>query len=79
MNNEILLAIKNTVEEAVDKKINGKLLNITAHLQEQDETLEEVKKLLEDKKFLVQLWTVIKFIGGVLVSVGSAILLYRKL
>lgn len=79
MNEEILKAIKEVVGDTVDEKINGKLIGIKAQLNAQDITLGEVKGLLEDKKFLVQLWTVIKFIGGVLVSLGSAILLYRKI
>lgn len=79
MTEDILKAIKETVEEAVDKKINGKLMGITAHLGRQDETLVEVKALLEERKFLTQLWSFIKFIGSVLVAIGSAILLYKKL
>lgn len=79
MNEEILEAIKNTVEEAVDIKINGKLINITNHLKEQDVILKDVKELLKERTFLIQLWSFLKFIGGVAVSIGGAILLYTKL
>lgn len=79
MNEEILQAIKETVEEAVDVKINGKLRGITAHLGEQDKTLEEMKELMEERKFLLQLWSFVKFIGGIIAAVISALILYRKL
>lgn len=79
MNQEILKAIKDTVEEAVDTKINGKLKGLKEHLDKQDETLKEVKNLVEERRFLIQLWSFVKFIGSVLVAVGSSILLYKKL
>lgn len=79
MTDELLNIIKVTVEEAVDKKINGKLISISNHLKEQDETMNDLKVLLEDKKFLQQLWAFIKFLGGAIISLGTAYLLYRKI
>lgn len=76
---QIKIIIKDTVEKAVDEKINGKLLGITEHLKKQDKTLERVEELLEDKDFLVKLWAFTKFLGGVLMAIGSGILIYKKL
>lgn len=79
MNKETLQAITTAVENAVDTKINGKLLGISNTLKAQDVVLVEVKDLLQERKFLIQLWSFIKFIGGVLVAIGSGILLWKKL
>lgn len=79
MNEEILQAITDAVENAVDTKINGKLVGIKTQLNAQDLVLIEVKKLVEERKFLIELWSFVKFIGGVLVAVGSTVLLYKKL
>lgn len=79
MNETMLQAIKETVEKAVDEKINGKLVDIKKQLNSQDETLSEVKDLLRERKFLIQLWSFLKFIGGMIVAIGSAILLFQKI
>lgn len=79
MNDQILHAIKTTVEKAVDEKINGKLLEIKKVLSAQDETLAEVKDLLKERRFLIQLWSFLKVLGGAVVSIGGAILMYEKL
>lgn len=67
------------VDAAVQKYVNGKIDKIAIHLKEQDETMEQLKVLLEDKKFLQQLWSVLKFLGGMVVSVGTAYLLFKRL
>lgn len=67
------------VENAVDKKINGKLTGIVEHLKKQDCVLEDVKILLQERKFVQNLWKVIKFIGKTIASVGASIVLWQKL
>ena len=47
-----------------DVDFNGKLTGIKEHLSRQDTTLNEVKVLLEERKFLAQLWSLCKFAGG---------------
>lgn len=79
MSEEILSNIKQAVEEAVDKKINGKLGVIKSQLNEQDIVLQEVKELLKERTFLIQLWAFVKFLGGVVVALGSAFLIYKQL
>ncbi len=79
MTDELLQTIKVVVEEAVDKKINGKLSGIKDQLNAQDKVLKDVQELLNERRFVMQLWTFIKFVGGVAVSVGGAFLLYTKL
>lgn len=79
MNQETLKAISTAVENAVDTKINGKLRGLKDQMDKQDLILADVKTLLEERKFLLQLWSFVKFLGGVAVAVGSAIILYRKL
>ncbi len=86
MSEEILTKITEAVEDAVDKKINGKLVGLKAdnhdikeHLKQQDILLEDVKKLLGERKFLMQLWGFLKYVGGILISIGGAILLYKQL
>lgn len=79
MSEDILQQIKETVEQAVDTKINGKLIGIKAQLTAQDKVLEEVKSLMSERKFLIQLWAFLKVIGGVVVAVGGAILMFKKL
>ena len=85
MNPETLQAIKETVEEAVDTKINGKLKSLKEHLYRQDDvfleqskTLDEVKDLLQERRFVIQLWAFLKFVGGTAVAIGGAILLFYK-
>lgn len=79
MNEEILNKITEAVENAVDAKINGKLIGIKKQLTDQDAVLAQVRGLLEDKKFLVQLWAFLKFLGGIIISIGTAVVIYKKL
>lgn len=79
MSEEILKKISEAVEDAVDTKINGKLRDITAHLGRQDEILKRVEDLLEDKDFIVKLWAFLKFLGGAIVAIASAILIYKRI
>lgn len=79
MTDEILNKITEAVELAVDTKINGKLIGIKNQLNAQDNVLEDVKELLKERTFLIQLWAFIKFLGGVIISIASAILLYKKI
>ncbi len=79
MNEDIRQIIKETVEDAVDKKINGKLLGITNHLKEQDAKHIQVKELLEDQKFWSRLWKLIKQVFYGAVSLGTAYILYKKI
>lgn len=93
MSEDILQAIKETVETAVDEKINGKLRGlkednkkITEHLEDQDKNileqgkvLDEVKDLLKERRFIIQLWAFVKVVGGIIVSIGGAILLFKNL
>jgi hypothetical protein len=79
MSQDNIEQIQRMIEETFDKKIDGKLKDITSHLGRQDKILERVEDLLEDKDFLVKLWAFIKFLGGVLVAIGSAVLLYNRI
>ena len=79
MSEEILQNIKDAVENAVDNKINGKLLDIKRQLNSQDELLSEVKELVAERAFIIKLWAVMKFVGGVTVSIASTVYLYIKL
>lgn len=76
---DIKVMITQAVEQAVDTKINGKLLSIKAQLTAQDIVLTELKVLLEDKDFLSKLWKLIKSIFTGIVALGSAWLLYKQL
>lgn len=67
------------IEETFEKKIDGKLMGIVEHLNRQDKMFEKLMVLLEDKDFLVKLWAFLKFLGGVAVAIGSAIVLYGKI
>ena len=86
---KLLLAVENKI----DTKVNGKIDalkkdvgEIKTQMNAQDVQLVEiqannveVKGILEERKFVAQLWTFIKFLGGVVVSIGSAIILYNNL
>jgi hypothetical protein len=79
MSEEILNKITEAVEQAVDTKINGKLIGIKKQLDNQDDVLKDVKELLKERTFLIQLWSFVKFLGGIILSLGSAYLLYKKI
>jgi len=79
MTDELQTIIKETVEQAVDVKINGKLMAIKAQLNDQDKILVEMKGLLDDKKFLEQLWAFVKFLCGIIMAAGTAYFLYEKI
>lgn len=65
-----------SVTDQIVKTVNGKIDGIKKQLDSQDITLNEIR---EQKKFITQLWGFLKFLGGVLVSLGGAIILYKNM
>lgn len=76
---EFTVDIQGIVENQIKITVNGKIDKIAQHLQDQDVMTGKLMVLLEDKKFIQQLWNVLKFLGGLAVSIGTAFLLYKKL
>jgi hypothetical protein len=71
--------IQNTIEAQIKVTVNGKIDKIAQHLQDQDVTMGKLMVLLEDKKFLQQLWSFFKFLGGLLVFALTAWGLFNKI
>lgn len=79
MNPQDLNQIQKMIEDTFEKKIDGKLMGIVEHLNRQDKVSEQMLDLLADRDFIIKLWAFMKFLGGVAVAVGSAVLLYNKI
>ncbi len=71
--------VKVSTTAVIKEVVNGKIDKIAQHLQDQDVTMGKLMVLLEDKKFLQQLWAFFKFLGGLVVSGLTAWALYRQL
>ena len=78
--------IPEVVGQMIDVKINGKLVGLKEQINQQNivlaaqnETLAELKELLEDKKFILNIWTFVKFLGGIAVAIGSGLLVFKQL
>lgn len=71
--------LDSTIDKSIGKYVNGKIDKIQRQMDSQDVVLVEVKSLLEKQKFIIQLWGFLKVVGGVAVSIGGAILMYKQL
>lgn len=67
------------VKEEIKVTVNGKIDKIQKQMDTQDTTLNELKQLLEDKKFISQLWGFLKVVGGTAMAIGSAIIMYNQI
>lgn len=64
------------VDRQIKETVNGKIDAIKSQLDAQDEILKEIS---EKRKFVVWLWQFLKIVGGVVVSLGGAIIMYKQL
>lgn len=71
--------LDSTIDKSIGKYVNGKIDKIQKQMDSQDVVLVEVKSLVEKQKFIIQLWGFLKVLGGVAVSIGGAILMYKQL
>lgn len=84
--NSLFIEHKNEVKQTIKETVNGKIDKIQTQMNAQDVVLNshgiilaEVKSLLEERKFAIKLWSFLKVIGGTMVSIGGAIILYKNI
>lgn len=86
MKKDITDAVHKQVSLSIEERVNGGVRKVQADskqmritLDEHTQILTDVKGLLEQEKFIKQLWSFIKFIGAIIMGIGGAILLYKEL
>ncbi len=93
MEHKMLLAVQAQVSHSIEERVNGGVRKIQADAKDMKQTLDDqnttlaahteimkqVMGLLEQEKFVKQLWAFMKFIGAVVVGIGGALLLYKEL
>lgn len=79
---DVLSIIESQIKVTVNGKIdllNGKVEKIAGHLQDQDVMTGKLMVLLEDKKFIQQVWTMLKSLGAIAVTALSAWALLKQI